>query len=301
MPEEWERFRIRRGERKAVELDVVRHVAHLPQARRMVEDGRIKSGLVYDESRLNTTRLSVAWVSANSWAWGSLYGTVEFQFSWADLIERNPYIYWVEEMPDYRPPAYRLLLSSSRQSPKLMMRYDPEHDRGPLRLWENTWYWNCEYTSEFMITEDLMLRRSIGLTFVQHNRDYCRLHGSACEDRREQPLPQKTGGRMLSYILGHNLHLLDRHFNKAERFNLLVQSYVGLHHELTTGADFGGALRRDESCDTIVRGALALYGMDQVEQARNLLGLVSSQEHFEEALTAIVREHFRDPEWRPED
>src|SRR5690349_4246117 len=106
MPEEWERLRIRPGDQNAVELDVVRHVAHLPHARRIVEDGRIKAGLVYDESKLNTTRLSVAWVSANVWARGSLYGTVEFRFSWTQLIELYPYVYWIEEMPDYRPPAF---------------------------------------------------------------------------------------------------------------------------------------------------------------------------------------------------
>jgi hypothetical protein len=104
MPE-WSRFHLRRDSRYAVELDVVRHIAHVPHARRIVEDGRVKAGLVYDESKLNTTRLSVAWVSANTWAWGSMYGTVEFQFSWADLIEWFPRVYWVEEMPDYRPPA----------------------------------------------------------------------------------------------------------------------------------------------------------------------------------------------------
>jgi len=34
----------------------------------------VKPGLVYDESRLNTERISVAWVSANTWGVGSIYG-----------------------------------------------------------------------------------------------------------------------------------------------------------------------------------------------------------------------------------
>jgi hypothetical protein len=61
---EWERFTIRTL--KPVELTTVRHVAHVSSARRVVEDGRIKAGLVYDESRLNKSRISVVWVSANT-------------------------------------------------------------------------------------------------------------------------------------------------------------------------------------------------------------------------------------------
>jgi len=39
---------------------------------RIGEDGRIKTGLVYDQSWLNKSRISVAWVSANIWAQGSI-------------------------------------------------------------------------------------------------------------------------------------------------------------------------------------------------------------------------------------
>ena len=262
---------IRRDSRYAVELDVVRHVAHIPHARRIVEDGRIKAGLVYDESKLNTTRLSVAWVSANTWAWGSLYGTVEFQFSWADLIERFPRIYWVEEMPDYRPPAYRFLLSDSKQPSSLMERYDPERDEGPLRTWGGKWYWNCEYTSEFMITEDLPLRRSTGLAFVQHSRDYCRLDGSGSSidasnrHRRRRWTHARVRSRPRTPYARSTL--------QQERTIQSTCPVLRRSEPLANGGDhFGGTLKRDGSCDTIVRGALALYGMDQVEQARSCSG-----------------------------
>ena len=58
---EWEAYKFKGNDEE--ELDVVRHVVHLPTARRIIEDGRIKAGLIYDESRLNTSRLSVVWVS----------------------------------------------------------------------------------------------------------------------------------------------------------------------------------------------------------------------------------------------
>jgi hypothetical protein len=69
MPQpEWERYKI---VDTYAELTTVRHIVHLPVARRIVEDGRIKSGLVFDKSRLNKSRISVTWLSANNWALGT--------------------------------------------------------------------------------------------------------------------------------------------------------------------------------------------------------------------------------------
>jgi hypothetical protein len=76
MPD-WDKYRIRRSEE--VEIETVRHIAHVPTAKRIIEDGRIKSGLIYDQSVLNRSRISVVWLSANTWANGSMYGTVAFE------------------------------------------------------------------------------------------------------------------------------------------------------------------------------------------------------------------------------
>lgn len=85
-------------------LDEVYHVAHVPAACRILEDGMIRAGLIGDESRLKKTRTSVIWVSGNYWNPGSIYGTVQFTFPWKELI-RGKRIYWVEVM-DYPNPAY---------------------------------------------------------------------------------------------------------------------------------------------------------------------------------------------------
>ncbi len=104
---EWEDYKIKGGfATTGTELNTVRHVAHAPTACRIIEDRKIKAGLVYDESRLKKSRISVTWVSANTWAWGSIYGTVEFRFNWKQLIERKK-IYWVEAITTYRPDACR--------------------------------------------------------------------------------------------------------------------------------------------------------------------------------------------------
>lgn len=107
MPD-WDKYRIRRSEE--VEIETVRHIAHVPTAKRIIEDGRIKSGLIYDQSVLNRSRISVVWLSANTWANGSMYGTVAFEFPWSDIIEGQN-IYWVEAITDYNPSAFRFLLS----------------------------------------------------------------------------------------------------------------------------------------------------------------------------------------------
>jgi hypothetical protein len=305
MNPEWEQFKIR-GDRGEVgsQLTTVRHVVHVPVARRIIEDGKIKAGLVYDESRLNTSRISVTWVSANTWGLGSIYGTVEFQFDWRALIAGQN-IYWVEAMP-YKPMAYRFLLTPREIGPGLVQRYDPTKDDGPLRQVGDQWYWNGNFTSEFMIDSDLDLDRATGLDFVVHHAQYCRQFGADCLDRNQQPQPPRTGGRILAYILGHELHVLDNHLKPtadepADRLDLLDIAFSGLRAVLRPNARFGGVIANSASCKNVVRGALALYGMDQSETARNLLSLVASMNAFDEALTAIVRQHFAAAGWRPED
>jgi hypothetical protein len=87
---EWARYACRipaRGDRRfdrrvvCATLTEVYHVAHVPDACRIIEDGRIKAGLIGDESRLGRTRTSVCWLSANYWHPGSIYGTNGFPAS----------------------------------------------------------------------------------------------------------------------------------------------------------------------------------------------------------------------------
>jgi hypothetical protein len=278
--------------KNSAELIAVRHVVHVPSARRIVEDRRIKAGLVYDESRLNKSRINVAWVSANTWSLGSIYGTVGFQFDWADLIAGQN-VYWVEAM-DYRPKAYRLLLSGRDIPSGLIVPYDPEKYDGPLKFKDGKYYWNAEFTSEFMIEDDLLLAQCTGVDFVLQHRQYCRPFKDTCDDRKNQPSPQRTGGRVLAFMLGNALHVLDKHL-KAE----LSMSYEGLVDVLGSPGKFGGVIGTADQCEDIARGSLALYGIDQIDQARKLLSLISTKQNFEKALIAIVRSHFDDPSWNP--
>jgi hypothetical protein len=299
MAEEWERFETQ----PVLELTTVRHVTHVPLARRIIEDGKIKAGLVYDKSRLNTSRLSVTWVSANAWGLGSIYGTVEFQFDWKMLVAGQK-IYWVEVMDEYKPPAYRFLLSKRPIESSLLKTYDPASARGPLKFVENEWYWNGSNTSEFMVADDLPLDNVSGLDFVKHHGKFCQPRAHDCDDMRSQPSLAQIGGKVLAYILGHDLHVLDKHLKPAESANeneqnfLFEQAFKGLSEALSN-SKFGGALDLNSSCDRVTRGALALYGMDQIERAKELLSVIMKRGYFESALRRVVRTHFNVPTWPP--
>jgi hypothetical protein len=152
----------------------VRHIAHVPTARRIIEDQKINVGLIYDESRLNKSRISVTLLSANTWAFGSIYGTVEFQFDWNTLVEGTK-VYWVEAMTQYTPTAYRFLLTPRdphELGSGVVEPYDPVKDDGPLRKSGDKWYWNANFTSEFMVDNDLHLRKATGLNFVSQRQGF---------------------------------------------------------------------------------------------------------------------------------
>jgi len=129
---EWTPYRCRfpapRGIRSSAstcaELTHVFHVAHVPHACRILEDGMVRAGLIDDESKLKRPRTSVAWVSANFWHPGSIYGTVEFTCPWSDLIKGRR-VYWVEVM-NYRQRAYRFLFTRRDLSgSRYVTPYDP--------------------------------------------------------------------------------------------------------------------------------------------------------------------------------
>jgi hypothetical protein len=311
MPE-WTPYKIKlpagpaRRPGEAAELETVHHVVHVPEARRVLEDGVLRAGLIYDQSRLNKSRTCVTWLSANNWAFGSIYGNVQFEFPWADII-RGRSVYWVEAMTEYNPHAYRLLVTDRDLSGSRFVEvYDPATAKGPLRERDGTWYWNPDFTSEFMIDADLGLDRATGFEFITHHRDYCRLNGNGCRDKRASP--HQTGGRVLAFILGNDIHVLDHLlgkpsiFDKTRKLSDTVDIGIsGIRSALGATKDmFGGAIRAESSRQSVVRGALALYGADQRPRARELISVLKSQETFEEALCEIVNAHFRVTGWTVE-
>jgi hypothetical protein len=149
-----------------------------------------------------------------------------------------------------------------------------------------------------MIDDDLLLREATGLDFVSHHPQYCRTFGSTRTECKQEP--SETGGRILAYILAHKRRVLDAHFKPTEsqRNYLLDTAFLGLRTALSKNLKVGGGpLNYSSSCESAVTGALALYGLDQLDSARRLLALISTAYGFEIALLEVVRQHFAAPGW----
>jgi len=111
-------------------FESVFHVCHVQDAYRIFEDGKIRSSLVWDESRLKNTRTCVSWVSPNTWAAGSIYGNICFEFDWRELVQGKR-LFWVEAISYYNPAAYRILVSANSPLTKLQ-GFDPRRKSRPL-------------------------------------------------------------------------------------------------------------------------------------------------------------------------
>lgn len=290
---EWEKYKIKD---RYAELTTVKHIVHLPVARRIIEDGKIKSGLVFDKSRLNKSRISVTWLSANDWSLGSLYSTVEFQFSWEKLVEHRR-IYWVEAMPSYHPAAFRFLLTFEEITSPLVTTYDPEKDDGPLKKVDGKWHWHPDFCSEFMVTDDFHISETTGVSFVHHNQKYCRTKAN-CVEQTSNPNPQTTAGKLLAYILAHGAHDLDRHMqpDAGGRSSILDTAsawlWIILNH-----LKYTGSVKDDDECDSTLKGALGLFALDKIDDGKKLLGLITGSAEAHAALARLIRIHFKTPTW----
>ena len=273
-------------------FDTVYHICHLDAAFRVFEDGRIRSSLVWDESRLKNTRTCVSWVSSNLWAYGSIYGNMRFDFDWKTLVAGSRF-FWVEAMSSYRPTAYRILVSEADHSPSGLRRYDPEVGDGPLYYDRNSeiWYRNGELTGEFLIDDDLLLTNCMKVGFVNHNAT-CRTTGCPHRNRRGV----EVGAELMARLAGHNVQksltlLLDPkgkylHAEAAEAWLHLKKSLKAPH-------DSSANLKHDHpAARALVSAILDRYGWNRPKGRARLCALFSNTEQLRLALAARMARAF---------
>lgn len=195
-------------------FSVVRHITHVKDAIRIIEDRVIRSSLIWDESKLNNTRTCVSWVSPNNWANGSIYGNISFEYLWNDLVKGKQF-YWVEDFKKYSPPAYRILISDNDYSTsKLVVPYPVEDGNGPIYFDGEKWYRNGYYTGEFLIDADLYVNTCHEIEFEKHHNRFCSKSGSDCGDLGLNKY--KAGSRFLANIIGKNItYMRDMFWDKS--------------------------------------------------------------------------------------
>lgn len=177
----WERYAVEDLD-AATKCSHLYHVAHVADARRIVEDSRMNPELVRDESVLNRTRICVVWTSPNTWYAGSLYGNVSFTLPLSTLEKRH--FYWVEAMTKYNPTALRILVSAAELTSKHLTEFDPAGSDAPLhRSKDGAWWRRDELNYEIMFDEWFLLDECERIDFFDHHGRLCNKHrGSVCPE-----------------------------------------------------------------------------------------------------------------------
>jgi hypothetical protein len=289
----WEKYRIDDG---GTLLEEVYHICHLEDAVDIVEDGEIRSTLIWDASILNTTRTCVSWVSANEWYQGSLYGNISFAYDWEALIDGYD-LYWVEAMTDYNPTAFRLLLSNDSDIEAEVIPYDPRTDDGPLILKDGKWYRNSQLTSEFMLAFNLNLTNCKHIDFVDHHPVTCSKKGRHCPHLGAEK--SRIGSMFLAYILSHNDKAVRRLFLKRDRTGLRpsIEHALGiLLRRVEKKPEYYGPLKGADSIDRICSAFLNIYGHGNEETSFGLLEVCNEADLVSGRIETCIRDFFALPD-----
>jgi hypothetical protein len=186
------------------QLNTVYHVTHLRSAPTVIEDGKIVAGVVFDESKLNTERILVTWLSPNYWNLGFRYGNICFLFDFQSLIQ-GMNSYWVESIA-YQIPAPRILLTDKDYSGRLEP-YDATRGDGPWYhdVTNDSHYWNGQYCLELMVERDLWMNQVAALDYVRHHNSYCSIAPNSCPDCGK--LADVGAAEFLASLLGRDAEM----------------------------------------------------------------------------------------------
>lgn len=301
----WESFKVCKktkgifSNNNCQQLERVFHVAHLTNATRIVEDGRIKQGLIYDKSKLNKDRILVCWLSPNIWYWGSRYGNISFEFEFSTLVQDKLY-YWVESIERYNPTACRILITDKNYD-EILEPYDPNKDKGPWIFdnLEGKHFWNGEYCLEFMFEQDLLLADAIEIDYVKHNDQYCNLGFTECWDRLQSE--KLINARFISYILSHDVSINAALLTKEKRHGISpLNSLYDALSEITQllfpqgkrKIHWGTVTSEDPVALSIVKSALHQLFLGDKNSFRQLCTLFKNPEEFTWTLKGMVSERF---------
>lgn len=293
----WQEFNIvKPGEEssRCTSLGRISHVAHVSAAVRIIEDSKIRSGLVYDKSILKTERIPVVWLSPNDWhgAGGFRYGNVRFSYTWKDLIQGKNY-YWVESIKEYKIPAYRILVTTKDYS-SLLTPYDPTKGYGPWYFDENTslHLWNCENCFEVMVESDLHVSNVLEIDFVDHHGKYCSLAGSACSDCGKSGM--EAGALFIAALVGRrcSLELFDLEYidgGKWDRsqFESACENIFSFL-SAKTSEFIGSIIVKDRRAKSLARAVLDAYSASDTKEMKLLASMFHDKKALLESCAMVI-------------
>lgn len=292
----WENYRIQKNNRAP--FSEVYHNCHISDALRIIEDGYIVSSLIWDESCLNNTRTLVSWVSPNAWAHGSIYGHISFVFDW-ETLSRNKRFYWVESITSYNPSAYRIMLTDrnlvTSQVSNMIVEFDPFTEGGPISKQNKVWYWNGNFTGEFMIDSSINLNDLKRIDIVDHHQR-CKKNERTCKDKALRN-KYEAGSILLASVIGRRLRKVHPHFlekeNNGYKFHYhCLHSLRWLAQALAPSKNVGFNGLDGDKAMSIVTAALLLYGNRRDSELSIIKELLGSKKIFFEAFVKVLKQYF---------
>lgn len=252
-------------------LETLYHVAHLKHAIRIIEDGWIKSGLVYDESKLNKHRISVVWLSPNDWE-RSIYGNIRFSIPFETVLAFKN-MFWVEDItyPKQLVPRFLLtskshenLLKSENQEKPVLIPFNPSVKGGPIwRDEKGQFFFSSEYTIELMLEADIAVSSVDRIDFVDHHRTNCNTRKFCLYQKTTGP---EAGGEFLAALLSRRGRLdlsgmTEIREAKVAPANSLTEAIRSILHvcEKRFGSAYGGEVTAEsDDAEALVLGLLGM-------------------------------------------
>lgn len=274
------------------QFSTVAHVTHVNSALELMRVGGIRPQLIYDESRLNTQRILVVWLSPNDWggAGGFRYGNVAFDLD-LDALVAGKNCYWVGVM-DYKPRACRILITDTDRSGELLP-YDPGAGNGPWWKSEKAGrhYWNGHYCLELMLEGEVPLSAVRELRFVDHHAKRCSIDHTTCRDKghdRATGAARLLAGGCDRRLLGRCAGLWVGEDGSPKPS--LEFAWERLHAKLCAGigAWDGAVTATHDRAAAVARAGLGTLCDQSKEDRKALFGLFDSEGSAVEAVAAVI-------------
>jgi hypothetical protein len=275
----------------------IAHVTHIDLALNILRQQIIRPQLVYDESKLNTERILVCWLSPNYWHNGFRYGNIMFSFDVDDLVRDNR-CYWVESMPSYSPTACRILVTPNTYPVSSgLIPYDPKSSSGPWRFdaAQKKHYRNQKYTLEIMYEGELPLDLCTRVRFVQHHDSYCCISPTTCPDRTKTAIT--AGAEFVAGVIAGDIE------SSTLKFSIKKRGKKVPSHELAVAlgellvwpnnAACGGSVDADsDEGRAVARAIFAAIRRENKKERNALAQLFRSRNELITALTDLLIEKF---------